>query len=205
MNNCTSSTSRALKACAARFGPPTMRSPVAEAFSSRTDPGSKVLSNVHPKLHTPIASCLAIGVLAFIPMLQYAGAAIIAIAATGMIYLSYILGNIAILRARLKGWPKDDAPFKLGSWGTIVNVLALVWGIAMEINFLWPRNAAAGYQNPPISALPNVTIPSPVGDIPIFEAVLGIIIIVGAIYYFIEQRNAPETVQPTQAQNQANA
>jgi hypothetical protein len=44
-----------------------------------------------------------------------------------------------------------------------------------------------------LSALPNVTIPSPIGDIPIFEATLGLIIIVGAIYYFAAQRNAPET------------
>jgi hypothetical protein len=122
-----------------------------------------------------------------------------------MIYLSYILGNIAILFARFRGWPKESAPFKLGSWGTIVNILALVWGIAMEINFLWPRNAAIGGQNPPLSALPNVTISGPLGNIPVFEATLGLIIIVGAIYYFAAQRNAPETVQPTQAQGQANA
>src|SRR5438105_3122297 len=52
-------------------------------------PGSKQLSWVHPKLHTPIGSCIAVGALAFIPMLEYAGAGIIAIAATGMIYLAY--------------------------------------------------------------------------------------------------------------------
>jgi amino acid transporter len=162
-------------------------------------PLAKHYNNVHPGLHTPIGTCIVIGVLAGLPLIYYAGAGTIAIAATGMIYLSYILGNFAILRARLKGWPKESAPFKLGGWGTIVNILALVWGIAMEINFLWPRNLAAGYQNPPLSALPNVSIPSPIGDIPIFEAVLGIIVIVGAIYYFAAQRNAPETVQPTQA------
>jgi amino acid transporter len=163
-------------------------------------PLAKYWNNVSSSLHTPVGTCIVIGVLAGVPLIYYAGAGVIAIAATGMIYLSYILGNIAILRARLKGWPKEDAPFKLGGWGTIVNVLGLVWGIAMEVNFLWPRNLAAGNQNPPVSSLPNVTIPSPIGDIPIFEAVVGVIVIVGAIYYFAAQRNAPETVQPTQAQ-----
>ena len=163
-------------------------------------PLAKYWNNVSSSLHTPVGTCIVIGVLAGLPLIYYAGAGTIAIAATGMIYLSYILGNIAILRARLRGWPKEDAPFKLGGWGTVVNVLGLVWGIAMEINFLWPRNLAAGAQNPPISALPNVTIPSPIGDIPIFEAVVGIIVIVGAIYYLAAQRNAPATVQPTQAQ-----
>ena len=32
-----------------------------------------VLCKVNPRLHTPIGACIAIGVLAFIPMLQYAG------------------------------------------------------------------------------------------------------------------------------------
>ena len=116
-----------------------------------------------------------------------------AIAATGMIYLSYILGNIAILLARFNGWPKESTPFKLGSWGTIVNILALVWGIAMEINFLWPRNASVGGQNPPLSALPNVTIGGAIGGIPIYEFTLGLILLVGLIYYVVAQRNAPET------------
>src|SRR2546427_7820435 len=156
-------------------------------------PVDRVLSALHPVLPTPIGACITIGVLAGLPLIYYAGAGTIAIGATGMIYLSYILGNIAILLARVKGWPKESAPFKLGQWGTIVNILALVWGIAMEINFLWPRNAAVGGQNPPLSALPNVTVGGPFGSIPVFEFTLGMILLVGAIYYFVAQRNAPET------------
>src|SRR5216684_3744926 len=158
-------------------------------------------NRVQHTLHTPIGTCIVIGVLAGLPLVYYAGAGTIAIGATGMIYLSYILGNIAILFARFRGWPKESAPFKLGQWGTIVNILGLVWGVAMEINFLWPRNAAVGGQNPPLSALPNVTIGGPIGNIPVFEATLGLILLVGAIYFFIAQRNAPETkaVLPAQA------
>jgi urea carboxylase system permease len=156
-------------------------------------PLGKYYNNVNPSLHTPIGTCIVIGVLAGLPLIYYAGAGTIAIGATGMIYLSYILGNIAILLARLRGWPKESAPFKLAQWGTIVNVLALVWGIAMEINFLWPRNVVVGGQNPPLSALPNVTIGGPFGNIPVYEFTLALILIVGAIYYFAAQRNAPET------------
>src|ERR1700720_3763564 len=122
-------------------------------------PGGSYFNRVSPSLHTPIGTCIVIGVLAALPLIYYAGAALIAIGATGMIYLSYILGNFAILVARFRGWPKESAPFKLGQWGTIVNILALVWGVAMEINFLWPRNVAVGGQNPPMSALPNITVP----------------------------------------------
>jgi len=156
-------------------------------------PLAKYYNNVQPSLHTPIGTCIVIGVLAGLPLIYYAGAATIAIGATGMIYLSYILGNVAILIARLRGWPKESTPFKLGSWGTIVNVLALVWGVAMEINFLWPRDASIGGQNPPLSALPNITIGGPIGNIPVFEFTLGLILLVGAIYYFVAQRNATDT------------
>jgi len=164
-------------------------------------PLARYFNNVNSSLHTPVGTCIVVGVLAGLPLVYYAGAGTIAIGATGMIYLSYILGNIAILIARLNGWPKESAPFKLGQWGTIVNILGLVWGVAMEINFLWPRNAAVGGQNPPLSALPNVTIGGPIGNIPVFEATLGLILLVGAIYFFIAQRNAPETkaVLPAQA------
>jgi len=155
-------------------------------------PLAKYWNNVSASLHTPVGTCIVIGVLAGLPLLAYASAFTIAIGATGMIYLSYILGNIAILLARLKGWPRDSAPFKLGSWGTIVNILALVWGISMEINFLWPRNASVGGQNPPLTALfPNIG--DALGSIPVFEATLGVILIVGAIYYFVAQRGKDNT------------
>ena len=156
-------------------------------------PVSRALSSVHSGLHTPIWSCITIGVLAGLPLLYYAGAALIAIGATGMIYLSYILGNVAILLARLRGWPKEDAPFKLGQWGLIVNILGLVWGVLMEINFLWPRNAVVGGQNPPLSALPKITIPGFLSNVPIYEFTLGAIIVVGFVYWVIAQRTAPRT------------
>ena len=128
--------------------------------------------------------------LAAIPFLYYAGAGLIAIAATGMIYLSYLLGNVAILLARIKGWPTEGAPFKLGGWGVIVNILALAWGGAMLVNFLWPRPAS----NPSLSALPNIPGLGAVGNIPIFEATVAVIVIVGAIYYAIGQRGKPQTI-----------
>jgi len=155
-------------------------------------PASRVLSGVHHTLHTPIGACIAIGVLAGLPLLYYAGAGLIAIGATGMIYLSYILGNLAILLARLKGWPRESAPFKLGQWGLWVNILGLIWGVAMEINFLWPRNLAVGNQNPPMSSLPNLPNLGPIGSIPLFEATLAVILIVGFVYWVVAQRRAPD-------------
>jgi urea carboxylase system permease len=156
-------------------------------------PGSKALSWVHPQLHTPIGSCLAVGVLSFIPMLQYAGAGIIAIAATGMIYLSYFVGNAALLRARLRGWPRNPAPFSLGRWGLPLNVLALAWGGGMLINFAWPRIATN--PTPDETGLALNFHWSWLDHRPVLWTVLVVIAGVGAIYFVLVQRRKPAHLQ----------
>ena len=166
-----------------------------------TLPGSTVLANVNPDLHTPVGACIAIGVLAFVPMLQFAGAGILAIAATGMIYLTYLIGNLALLRARLRGWPKAKAPFSLGRWGLPLNVLALVYGGAMLLNIAWPRGA------------PSLTNPTPYQEVdakghlqlnfgwhwlnnrPVLWTVVVVITLIGSAYYVLVQRSKPSHLQ----------
>jgi hypothetical protein len=129
-------------------------------------------------------------------MIQYAGAAIIAIAATGMIYLAYFIGNIALLRARLRGWPKKTAPFSLGRWGLPLNILALAWGGGMLINFAWPRGAPS-FTNP----TPNQTGRALnfgwnwLNDRPVFWTVVIVIAGVGAVYFGLVQRTKPTHAQ----------
>jgi amino acid transporter len=162
---------------------------------SRDDqlPASKALRWVHPRLHTPIGSCLAIGALAFIPMLQFTGAAIVAIAATGMIYLSYLICNLAVLRARLKGWPRASAPFSLGRWGTLITGLGILYGGSMLLNIAWPRAAT----NP----TPNETGRllnfhwNWLNDRPVFWTVVIAVFLVGLVYYVLVQRKKPAFLQ----------
>jgi amino acid transporter len=167
-------------------------------------PLSNVLSRVAPNLHTPIGACIAVGILAAVPLIQFSGAGIIAIAATGMIYLSYFLGNFAILRARLKGWPKTDAPFKLGRWGLLVNVVGLLYGGAMLINFAWPRAASNPKPNETVvgtgksaTQLLNFHL-SFLNGIPILWTVVVVIALIGVIYYAVVGRNKqfPAVVAP---------
>jgi amino acid transporter len=165
-------------------------------------PGSSLLSKVHPGLHTPVFMCITIGVLAFIPMLQYAGAGIIAIAATGMIYLSYFVGNIALLRARLRGWPKAKAPFSLGRWGLPVNLLALAWGGGMLVNFAWPRIATN-----PTPAQTNLGLDfhwNWLNHRPVFWTVVVVIVLVGSAYFFTVQRRSPAHLQAPEGEGFAD-
>jgi amino acid transporter len=152
-------------------------------------PLSQFLSRVAPKLHTPVWSCIAVAVVAAVPFIQYSGAGTIAIGATAMIYLSYFVGNLAILRARLKGWPKTSAPFKLGKWGLVVNVVGLIYGGAMLINFFWPR--AATNPTPTQSTVLHLGF---LNGVPILWTVIIFLALVGGIYYaFVGSR---KTVAP---------
>jgi amino acid transporter len=162
---------------------------------SRDDalPGSRWLRKVNPGLHTPVIACVAIGILSGIPFIQFAGVAIIAIAATGMIYLSYLIGNLALLRARLRGWPKTKAPFSLGRWGLPLNLLALVYGGGMLLNIAWPRAAT----NPrPVPEAPALDFKWHwLNTKPVLWSTLGVIVIVGAVYFALVQRTKPAHLQ----------
>ena len=83
-------------------------------------PFSKTMSKVSPRLHTPIGACVIVG-CSRRSRSSSSPAPVIAVGATATIYLSYLLGNIAVMRARTKGWPKTKAPFSLGVWGKVVN------------------------------------------------------------------------------------
>ena len=147
-------------------------------------PGSSFLAKVSPGLHTPMWSCIAVACIAAIPFWQFSGAGIIAIAATGMIYLSYFLGNIVIMRARVRGWPRVSAPFRLGRWGMLVNVVALLYGGAMLVNFAWPRAAS----NPKPNQTGGLLKLGFLDGVPILWIVVIFIALVGAVYYLIVGR-----------------
>src|SRR6266699_3327060 len=147
-------------------------------------PGSGFLAKVSPRLHTPVWSCIAVACIAAIPFWQYSGAGIIAIAATGMIYLSYFLGNIVIMRSRLRGWPRAAAPFRLGRWGMLVNIVALIYGGAMLVNFAWPRAAS----NPKPNQTNGLLHLNFLDGIPILWIVVIFIALIGAVYYLVVGR-----------------
>jgi amino acid transporter len=181
-------------------------------------PFSKAMARVNPRLHTPVWTCVIIGALSAVPFIQFAGASTIAVGATASIYFSYLLGNLAFMRARMRGWPKQRAPFSLGKWGKVVNVVAIVWGLAMLLNFLTPSSASSAF-DPNASGANYLRIfadPKPIqtdyyvegeqlvdfkidflNKIPVIWTVFALVIIVGAIYYFAVQRKKPyEAVVP---------
>lgn len=164
-------------------------------------PFGNIWGKVNPTFRTPLFAGIAVAVLSALPFLYSTAIGVIVTGATGLIYLSYFLNNIASLRARLKGWPRDIAPFRLGRWGMPVNILALVYGGLMLINFLWFGGWRNFYTNPPLglafTGLANVPL---LGGMPIFEFSLIVLFGIGAIYWFGFKRSrvSAEVSEPAQ-------
>jgi amino acid transporter len=117
---------------------------------------------------------------------QSAFAALTAIAII-LFYLAYLGVTVPMLSRRMKGtWPKKDhGPyFSLGRWGTLVNVLAVLYGSVIALNIAWPRAAiynAYGAQHWYWKWSP--------------ELFIGIVLLIGAAYYFgVQVKKSPEVL-----------
>jgi amino acid transporter len=178
--------------------------------------------HVNPTFRTPANAAVAVGILGAIPLLLTGALASIylAIAATGMIYISYFLCNLGVFAARRKGWPQKDAFFSLKGWGTIINLVALVWGGLMVINIgIWtsPIFGVFGndlrntWVNPFINTFlafgknadGSANVLSGLPPWPVFETLVGTVVVVGLIYYLAVQRGREDRVEADLATGEA--
>ncbi len=179
----------------------------------RRMPIGSLWGSVNHTFKTPANAAVAVGVLAAIPFFVTDNPGLLATGATGLIYLSYLLCNIGVLVARLRGWPRQGAWFKLGGWGIVVNVLALVWGGVMTVNFaLWQDSNLFGNFG---SSLRANTNPSLIGvtsggkpiswlpDLPFYEATVLLILVAGIIYYLATQLRRTDVVEADRATGEA--
>ena len=155
-------------------------------------PFSNLWGAVHPTFGTPMWTGIATGVLAALPLIVSQQLTVIVAGATGLIYLSYFLTNLVLLQARRRGWPERPAWFNLGRWAMPINLLALVYGGSMLINFAWLRPQT----NPPLgSAFPAIANWPLIGGAPLFELSIAVLLIVGSLYWFAVQRYKGEMQQ----------
>ena len=179
----------------------------------RRMPLGSLWGSVNSTFKTPTNAAVAVGLLAAIPFLITDSPGLIATGATGLIYLSYFMCNLGVLFARLRGWPRQGAWFKLGGWGLIINILALVWGGLMIINFaLWSDPALFGnfgsdlrdLTNPSMTAITSGGEPiSWLPDIPFFEGTVLLILVAGIVYYAVAARGREDRVEVDPATGEA--
>ncbi|MEY9968391.1 urea carboxylase system permease [Streptacidiphilus sp. MAP12-16] len=117
-------------------------------------PGSRRLAAVSDRTGTPNAPAVVVGVLAAAAMSLsfFSPSAYLALGTTCivLVYLAYAMVTGPMLLGRLRRRPiggregLDEAGkplFSLGRWGLPINVLAVVYGVAMAVNLAWPRAA----------------------------------------------------------------
>ena len=179
----------------------------------RRMPLGSIWGRVNTSFHTPLNAAVAVGVVAALPFLLTDNPGVLAAGATGLIYLSYLMCNVGVLVARTRGWPRRGAWFKLGSWGTIINILAIAWGGVMTINFaLWSDSSLFGNfgttlrnsTNPSLKSLASGGKPIDwLPDIPFWEASVLLILIFGIVYYAVTQARRQDVIEADQATGEA--
>jgi urea carboxylase system permease len=113
-------------------------------------PFSKQLSKVSATTGTPVLATVVPGVLAALCLAVNVGNAGLFLGLASvcimLLYIAYLLVTAPLLYRRLTGNPLADGVdetgkklFSLGRFGIVVNVIAVVYGIAMAINLAWPR------------------------------------------------------------------
>jgi len=142
----------AVTVCALAVHTATIRLTFAMARDNALPFGEK-LARVHPKTQTPIIPAVVVGLIAVIILVINIGQPKIFTVLTSiaiiMIYMAYLMVTGPLLKKRLQGqWPpadlKEGGYFTMGKWGLPVNIVAVVWGIAMAVNLAWPRAAVYG-------------------------------------------------------------
>ncbi len=114
-------------------------------------PFSRAMSKVSPRSKVPVLPALLTGGLTVVVLLINLGnqRAFFILTSTAIIlfYIPYLMVTGPMLVRRLRGhWPRPEhGPyFKLGRWGTLVNLVAVVYGGAMTVNLIWPRAEVYG-------------------------------------------------------------
>jgi amino acid transporter len=126
------------------------------AFAMARDnalPFGEKLARVNAETQTPIVPAVVIGVIAEAILVLNIGQpkifTVLTSIAVIMIYLAYLMVTGPMLKKRLQGhWPPADLAaggyFTMGRWGTLINIVAVLWGAGMALNLAWPRAAVYG-------------------------------------------------------------
>lgn len=125
------------------------------AFSMARDhalPFADAMAHVDERRRAPVAPALLSGVLAIGVLVVNLGNPSVFLVVTSVsvviVYLAYLLVTAPVLLRRLSGWPHDGADtglFSLGRpVGLVVNAVAVVYGVTMAVNLVWPRSLIYG-------------------------------------------------------------
>lgn len=107
-------------------------------------PGWKFMMKIDPKHGTPINSIIVTSILAVLICMYSAAYFVVTSISTITLYIAYNTPTFLNVRNKLTGkgtfTTKENAPWNLGAWGPLLNVLAVVYTIFICIIFCMPPN-----------------------------------------------------------------
>jgi len=107
-------------------------------------PGSSLIKRVSGKRRTPVWSIVITSILAILICCYAAAFAVVTSISTIALYLAYVIPIYLNVRNRIRKrgeWmTKEVAPWSLGQWSTLINVIAIVWAVAISVIFMLPPN-----------------------------------------------------------------
>ncbi len=145
-------------------------------------PFGEVLSRVSRKANSPIVPAIVSGVVAALILIINVGKpqifTIVTSVAIILVYAAYFLVTGALFMKRRSGWlgGRESGLFSLGRWGSLVNGVALVYGVLMSVDLIWPRSSIYGAG----------------GDAWGGVIVVGTVVVIGLAYYVLVQRERSE-------------
>jgi amino acid transporter len=107
-------------------------------------PGSGLIKRVNPRYRTPVWSILITSLLSVLICIYAAAYFVITSISVITLYLAYMFPIYLNLRNKRRGQGEfttpDTAPWNLGAWGPVLNVIAIVWVLFLTVVFSLPPN-----------------------------------------------------------------
>jgi amino acid transporter len=107
-------------------------------------PGARYLARVSGTHHTPAVAIVVTSLLSVLVCVYAAAWFVVTSISTICLYLAYGIPILLSVRNRMRGrgefMAKPLAPWSLGRWSTLLNVVAVVWVIFITIVFMLPPN-----------------------------------------------------------------
>jgi amino acid transporter len=107
-------------------------------------PGSGLIKQVSPKYRTPVWSTIITSVLAVIICLYASAFYVVTSISTITLYLAYMFPIYLNWRNKRRGQGEfttpETAPWTLGKWGPLLNVISILWVLILAVVFSLPPN-----------------------------------------------------------------
>lgn len=112
-------------------------------------PGHRLISQIHPQYRTPMWSIIITCALAVLLTLWSAVYSVVVAISTTALYLAYAIPTYLNLRNKRRKQgeytTKKTAPWSLGKWGPLINLIAILWIVFITVLFSIPPNELAGW------------------------------------------------------------